>query len=449
MKVVNIKKGLNLPIKGEPVPAVFNGSDVTQVALLGTDYPGLKPFFNVNIGDTVKLGQVLFTDKKNPSIRLTSPGSGRVSAIHRGERRMFLSIVIDLNGNNKAEFPQYNQNKLHLLKTDIIQSLLIESGLWTSLRSRPFGKIADPATRPHAIFITAIDTNPMAPYINKILEGQKEDFTYGVIVLEKLIEGKIYICQPPDIKIPCIDSSRVEPVIFSGPHPAGLPSTHIHFLDPVHRRKINWHIGIQDVIAIGKLFTTGQISTERIISLAGSMIKNPRMIRTRVGASVSDLTRDEIRPGNHRPISGSVLSGHKAENQTGFLGRYHQQVTVLPEQHNREFLGWLNPGWNLFSTKRILLSSLAPNKKFNFMTYMHGGKRTIVPSGGYEKVMPLDILPTYLLRALAVDDLDEAEKLGCLELVEEDLGLCTFICPSKIDHMANLRRNLNLIEKEG
>jgi len=449
MRVIVIKKGLNLPIKGEPVPTVFNGPDVTQAALLGSDYPGLKPRFEVSIGDKVKLGQTLFSDKKNPSIRLTSPAAGRVSAIHRGERRMFLSIVIDIDGNDKIDFPQVSPNQLNLLKPERIQNLLIESGLWTSLRSRPFGTIADPATRPHSIFITAMDTNPLAPFIDKILDGREEDFINGLIVLEKLIEEKIYICQPPEIEIPSIDSNRVESVIFSGPHPAGLPSTHMHFLDPVHRNKINWHIGLQDVIAIGNSFTTGSISTDRIISLAGSMVKNPRMIRTRLGASVSNLTHDEIRPGEYRPISGSVFSGHTAKNQTGFLGRYHQQVVVLPEQHNREFLGWLNPGLNLYSTKRIVLSSLFSNKKYNMMAYMHGGKRTIVPSGGYEKMMPLDILPTYLLRALAVDDLDEAEKLGCLELVEEDLGLCTFVCPSKIDHMANLRRNLNLIEKEG
>jgi Na+-transporting NADH:ubiquinone oxidoreductase subunit A len=210
-----------------------------------------------------------------------------------------------------------------------------------------------------------------------------------------------------------------------------------------------WYIQVQDVIAIGILFTTGILDVSRIISLAGPGARNPRLIRTRIGASVSDITRDELKEGEQRVISGSVFSGHTAEGVTGFLGRFHQSASVIPEGRKRVFMGWLSPGFNLFSVKNILLSGLLPKKKFIFTTALHGGRRSIVPIGSYEKVMPLDILPTYLLRALAVDDVEEAEKLGCLELDEEDLALCTFVCPSKINHGENLRRNLTLIEKEG
>jgi len=449
MRVIKIKEGLKLPITGEPVPTVFNGPEIRQVALLGSDYPGLKPRFDVGSGDQVKLGQVLFTDKKTPAIRYTSPGSGRVSAIHRGERRAFLSIVIDLEGDAEIRFKAHTPDSLASLKRDAIQKQLLDSGLWTALRARPFGKVADPETTPAAIFVTAMDTNPLAPAMEKIIENQEFDFQNGLILLSALTDGKLYVCQSPETDMPSVPSDKIEFVAFAGPHPAGLPSTHIHFLEPVHRHKAVWHIGLQDVIALGKLFVSGRLPTERIVALAGSRTKNPRMIRSRTGASLSDMLKNELRTGEHRVISGSVFSGHRAENELGYLGRYHQQVVVLPETTRRELFGWLSPGWNLYSTKRIVLSGLNPGRRFDFTTSLHGGKRTIVPSGGYEKVMPLDILPTYLLRALAVDDLDEAEKLGCLELIEEDLGLCTFICPSKIDHMANLRRTLNLIEKEG
>jgi Na+-transporting NADH:ubiquinone oxidoreductase subunit A len=236
---------------------------------------------------------------------------------------------------------------------------------------------------------------------------------------------------------------------FAGNHPAGNPGTHIHFLDPVHRHKEVWHAGAQDVSAIGILFTRGTLYMDRIVSLAGPDVKNPRLIRTRLGASLSDLTSRECNPGLRRIISGSVFSGHTADGPTAFLGRYHQQITVLPEDRSRTFLGWLSPGLNLFSVKNIVASRLFPRRKLDFTTSTHGGKRAIIPIGSYEKVMPLDILPTHLLRALAVNDIDEAEKLGILELDEEDLALCTFVCPSKINHGENLRRTLTLIEKEG
>ncbi|MBN1780526.1 Na(+)-translocating NADH-quinone reductase subunit A [bacterium] len=448
MQTIRIKKGLNLPIIGDPVPSVFDGPAVGRVALLGPDYSGMKPRFEVNTGDRVKLGQVLFTDKKCPAIRFTSPGSGTVQAIHRGEKRRFESIVIDLEGDDEIHFKPIHADSLASLDPAVIINQMVESGLWTAFRSRPFGHVPDPDHMPHALFITAMDTHPLAPHIDKILAGQEADFQNGLILLSRLTRGPVYICQAPETDIPSIPDNRVQSVAFSGPHPAGLPSTHIHFLDPADRNRTVWHIGLQDVIAAGRLFTTGHIHTERIISIAGSMVKNPRMIRTRLGASVADLLNGELKAGGHRAISGSVLSGHHAESESGFLGRYHQQLSVIPEDTRRHLFGWLSPGRDLFSIKNIVLSGLNPKKRFDFTTNLHGGKRTIVPSGGYEKVMPLDILPTYLLRALAVDDIDEAEKLGCLELIEEDLALCTFVCPSKIDHMANLRRNLNLIEKE-
>ena len=446
---IKIRRGLDLPIQGAPVQEIHDGNPVRRVALLGSDYPGMKPYFTVVEGDRVKLGQTLFTDKKNASIKFASPGCGKVVAINRGEKRAFLSVVIELDGEDAVDFRSYSEYQIASLDRKDVVSKLLESGQWTAIRSRPFGSVADPDGIPHSIFITAMDTNPLAPSVEKVLEGKEDDFRLGLVVLSKLTEGKVYLCKASGVSIPTaeIDSLSVEE--FGGPHPAGNAGTHIHFLDPVHRGREVWHLGAQDVAAIGYLFKEGRILTERIVSLGGPSVKQPRLIRIRLGASLQDLTERELQEGDQRIVSGSVLSGTQAEESTGFLGRFDQQVTVLPEFTDLGFFGWVNPGWNLFSLKNILLSRFVPKKRLRLNTAQHGGERAIVPVGSYEKVMPLDLIPTYLLRALAAGDIDEAEKLGCLELVEEDLALCSLVCPSKIDHGMNLRKALMTIEKEG
>ncbi len=449
MGVFRIEKGLDLPIKGEPSNSLDDSKKITKVALLGNDYGGLKPTLQVSIGDRVKLGQLLFTDKKMPGVKYTSPAAGEVIEINRGERRVFLSIVIKLEGNEEVTFKSYQEIELQSLNAEVIKEQLIESGVWTSLRERPFSKVANPNTKPSSIFITAIDSNPLAPSISKLLEGKEGHFKNGLRILSKLTEGDIHLCKEKGENIPDIQLANLNVQEFSGVHPKGLPGTHIHFVDPVGRKKQVWYIGLQDVISIGILFTTGKINTERIISLGGPAVENPRHIKTRIGASLEELCASEVNEGLNRIISGSVLSGRKSNKEEGYLGRYHQQVTVLKENEERSLLGWAIPKSDLFSVKNVLLSSLSKNKKFSFTTALNGGERAIVPVGSYEKVMPLDILPTFLLRSLAVDDIEESEKLGCLELDEEDLALCTYVCPSKIDHENNLRRVLNLIDKEG
>ncbi|MEJ2536343.1 MAG: Na(+)-translocating NADH-quinone reductase subunit A [Calditrichia bacterium] len=449
MGLTKIKKGLTLPITGDPEQVISESNIPKRVAVLGDDYVGMKPTMEVKVGDRVKLGQVLFSDKKMPAVKYTSPGAGKVIEINRGEKRHFLSVVIELDGNEEITFQSYSETKLDSLTRKEIVPQLLDSGLWTSLRARPFSRVANPDVQPHSIFITAMDTNPLAPDVDKIIEGNKPNFITGLKILSRLTEGKLHLCKSPAAKIPVNGVDRLNIEEFDGPHPAGNVGTHIHFLDPVGRNKTIWHISAQDVISVGILFSTGKLNTERIVSLAGPGVKNPRLIRTRMGAAISDIVEGELNEGDNRVISGSVFMGHSAEGPVDYLGRYHQQISVLVEWRDRKFFGWLSLGSNLFSVKRILISSLTPKKKFNFTTALQGGKRAIVPSGSYEKVMPLDILPTYLLRALAVSDVEESEALGCLELDEEDLSLCTFVCPSKIDHGINLRRTLTIIEKEG
>jgi Na+-transporting NADH:ubiquinone oxidoreductase subunit A len=452
MGSIKIKKGLNVPIAGEPEQVITEGKASKKVALIGYDYVGMKPTMAVTVGDRVKLGQLLFTDKKMDGVKFTAPGAGTITAINRGPKRVFESIVIELDEKeDEITFDSFQENQLADLDVEKVKNNLIESGLWLCLRARPFGKTANPADTPHSIFVTAMDTNPLAPSVEKIIDTNEKDFQNGLKVIARLTAGKLFLCKTPGTKIPTIDLDALSVEEFSGPHPAGNVGTHIHFLDPVHRGKTVWHINAQDVVAVGKLFTTGRISVERLISLAGPAVKQPRLIKTRIGASIEELVAGELKEdgADIRVISGSVLSGRISAGQVTYLGRYHQQISALEEAGKRRFFGWLSPGLNFFSVKRILLSSLFRRKKFSFNTDINGGHRSIFPLGVYEDVMPMDFEITYLLRSLMVKDLEEAENLGCLELCEEDLALCSFVSPSKIEYGPVIRENLTIIEKEG
>ena len=456
-----ITKGLDLPVSGEPSADVEDARPPTRVALVAADYVGLRPTMHVAEGDSVKRGQLLFEDKKNPGVRFTSPGAGTVAAVNRGKRRALQSVVIDLEGSGSGEeesvrFESCTGRDIADLGRDDIKALLIESGLWTAFRTRPFSKVPRPDSEPHSIFITAIDTEPLAPSVEAVLKGREADFEQGQAAVAKLTGGFTYLCTAPGASIPFNPDGDVTAAVFEGPHPAGTAGVHIHLLDPVHREKTVWHIGYQDVAAIGELIRTGELSVERTIALAGPSVQRPRLLRTRVGASTGDLVAGELVSGadgpelEHRIISGSVLSGRTAAGDVlGYLGRYHNQVSVIREGREREFMGWLKPGTNRFSTLNLFLSRLTGSKRLEFTTTTHGSRRAIVPLGLYERVMPMDIMPTYLVRALIVGDLELAEQLGCLELDEEDLALCTFVCPSKIEYGPILREVLEAIEKEG
>jgi Na+-transporting NADH:ubiquinone oxidoreductase subunit A len=447
--LITIKKGLDLPITGEPEQVIHDGPPLKSVGLVGLDYLGLKPTIQVQEGDRVKLGQILFSDKKTPGVNFTAPASGTVGAINRGPRRILESVVVQLDGQEEETFQAYPQETLSQLPRDQVRENLLASGLWTSFRTRPYSKVPAPSSEPHSIFVTAMDSNPLAARAEVIINAYREDFLTGLTILSRLTSGKVFVCKSPGTPIPTDGSSSVTVAEFSGPHPAGLPGTHIHFLDPVSAAKTVWHLQYQEVIAIGKLFTTGRLWTERIISLTGPLVERPRLIRTRQGANTDDLLEGEVPDQPQRVISGSVFSGRQAAGWGNFLGRYHTQICVLPEGGEREFMGWITPGSDKYSANRIFLSSLFKGRKFAFNTLQHGGPRGIVPIGVYEKVMPLNILPTPLLKALAVQDTDSAQALGCLELDEEDLALCSFVCPSKYDFGGYLRNNLDQIEEEG
>ncbi|WP_029914656.1 Na(+)-translocating NADH-quinone reductase subunit A [Pelobacter seleniigenes] len=442
-----ISKGLSLPLCGEPVKQIETAPQPRQVALLGCDYQDMKPTLQVAEGDQVMLGQPLFTDKKNTRVVFTAPAAGQVIAINRGERRAFQSLVIATGGSGEKTFSTTPANRLSRLTAPDIEQQLLDSGLWTAFRTRPFSKIPAPETRPTALFVTALDTNPLALDPQLAIAEKTAEFRAGLTVLRRLIEGRIHLCQAPGAQLPCPEGISVSE--FSGRHPAGLVGTHIHLLERVDQQHTVWHLGYQDVIAIGHLFLTGRILTERLVALGGPAVRKPRLLRVQTGACLSELLKNELNEGENRIISGSVLAGHRAVAETDFLGRYHTQISVLGEDRQRHFLGWLMPGFKRFSNNRLFASSLLPRRPLALGTNTHGSIRAMVPIGAFEKVMPLNTKITWLLRALLTLDTDLAQNLGCLELDEEDLALCSFVCSGKIDYGFHLRQTLQKIEKEG
>ncbi|MEO9944266.1 MAG: Na(+)-translocating NADH-quinone reductase subunit A [Paraglaciecola sp.] len=446
--MIKITKGLDLPIQGAPKQEIHDGNSVTRVAILGEEYNGMRPTMHVQQGDKVKKGQILFEDKKNPGVKFTAPASGTVVAVNRGAKRVLQSVVVQLEGDESEVFAKYSSAELASLDAAKVQENLVNSGMWTAIRTRPFSKAPALDSKPNSIFVSVMDTNPLAADPQIVIAERSEDFANGLLTLGRLTDGKVYVNKAPGADI-ATGSANVEVNEFAGCHPAGLVGTHIHFLDGAGQNKMIWHVGYQDVLAIGALFTTGELDNRKVVSLAGPEVKKPRLVRTILGADLAELTSGETNDGEMRVLSGSVLQGTNASGPHGFLGRFHNQVSVLLEGREKEFLGWIKPGVNQHSVTRAYLGHFSPKKLFNMTTTTNGSDRSMVPIGNYERIMPLDILPTLLLRDLISGDTDGAQSLGCLELDEEDLALCTYVCPGKYNYGPILRECLDQIEKEG
>lgn len=462
MAVHKIKQGLDLPILGEPEQVIDTAPQSSRVAVVALDYPGMKPTMHVKEGDAVRRGQLLFADKKTEGVRYTAPGAGKVVAVNRGAKRVLQTVVIELDEGERAgkadtvRFESDTGKHPAELGRDAVRDLLVESGVWTALRRRPYDKVADPQEVPHSIFVTAMDSHPLTADPAVVLQGRGDDFERGLVALGKLTDGKVLVCTAPgtELQVPqggsAAEKIRVEH--FEGPHPAGTAGVHIHTLDPVDRSKVVWHVGYQDVAGIGKLFQGGQVDVERVVALGGPPVGRPRLLRTRRGAWIDEILRGEVNGEKDvRVISGSVLDGRQAEGEVhGYLGRFDNQISVLEEGGEREFVGWLLPGASKFSTLKTYVSSLIPGKKFNLTTSTEGSHRAIVPlEDMYERIFPFDIEPAYLLKAIVMHDIEQAEALGVMELAEEDVALCSFVCASKNDYGVYLRDVLTTLEKEG
>jgi len=459
MAVHHIRKGLDLPISGPPEQRIHTGAAVSRVALMADDYPFMKPRMHVSEGDTVRRGQLLFEDRKTAGVRFTSPAGGTVVAINRGDRRALQSVVVGLSPGECSDqpdedelqsFTSFTGSQSGDLEREAVVELLVESGLWTAIRRRPFSNVPSPQESCAALLVTAMDSNPLSPAPEVVLEQSMADFHNGLQVLAKLADT-IFLCRRAGSSIDSGGVPGVKVEDFKGPHPAGLAGTHIHFLAPVDGNHPAWYVGYQDVVAMGRLFTSGVLDPRRVVALAGPPLKQPRLLTTRVGASLDELLAAEDLPARGlRVVSGSVLHGRKAMGEVwGYLGRFSNQVSVLAEDRKRRFLSWVMPGFDIYSIVRAYASRWIGKKSFDFTTSGRGGHRAMVPIGGFEKVMPLDVMPTFLLRALVGEDLERAEALGCLELDEEDLALCSFVSPGKEDFGIHLRRVLTQIWKEG
>lgn len=449
---IQINRGLDIPLAGDPEQSVHPARPVTEVALCGPDYAGLKPRLQVQKGDKVGPLQPLFIDKRDPAVQFCAPGRGTVVAINRGARRVLQSVVVELEDSPAEEsvFEGMSQEQVYRSLREEIVERLLKSGLWTAFRTRPFSQVPNSASAPQAIFVTAIDTRPLAADPRVAIRAEAEAFSDGLHVLSRLTRGTVNLCTAPDWDIPVSDVDGLHVVEFSGPHPAGLPGTHIHYLHPASLERVVWHIGYQDVIAIGKLFSAGVISFQRIIALSGASVERPRLVTTRLGASIHDLMQEEVpQPESSRVISGSVLDGRTASDNFAFLGRYHDQVSAIDEGGTRRFMGWTDILPHRYSAARTFKRKSGQRSKIAIPTSQNGRYTGMVPMRAWEKVMPLDILPSPLFRALLVTDTEQAQALGCLELDEEDLSLCAFVCPAKIDYSLYLRLNLDQIQREG
>ena len=437
--MIKTSKGLNLPISGTPDPIISDTPNVTSVSLLANDFVGMKPTMMVKVGDIVKRGTKLFEDKKNPGIFFTSPAGGTVKDINRGDKRKFLSVEVEVSENEDAEYFEYENT------SEGLTELLINTGLWNAFRTRPFNRTPKVGSLPDAVFVNACDTNPLSvdPYF--IIDQDRDDFKNGLEALTRLFSCPIH-CTYQNNNFE-INVDKINYCQVSGPHPAGLSSTHISQLYPVSINKIAWTINYQDIISLGYLLKNKSLRTHKIVALGGPSVFKPSLISARISGNIDQLTAGKI-DNNSRVVSGSLIYGHASEGIMNYLGFYDSIISAIPDEANDIFLNWLMPGSNLHSKLNVFSSSLLKPNKFTFNVSLNGGDRAIVPVGSYDEILPMDILVPQLLKALVVGDIEQAVELGMLELAPEDLALASYICPSKYDYCSILANNLNNLYSE-
>lgn len=444
--MIKIKKGLDIKLVGGAEKTVAE-LDVKNYAIKPTDFIGVFPKMLVKEGDTVKAGSPLFFDKHRDNIKFTAPVSGKVTELKRGPKRILLEVKIEADG--KDDSVNFGKANTADLSREEIAEKLLESGVWPFIRQRPYSIIANPADDPKAIYIPAFDTHPLAPDFDLVVHGQGEAFQAGIDVLAKLTSGKIHLninSEAAPSKV-FSNSKNVQVNEFSGPHPAGNVGTQIAHIDPINKGDIVWYLYPQDVLAIGKLFLEGKVDTTRLVAFTGSEVLKPSYFRTKIGACVDAMAENNVSDIKKRFISGNVLTGNKIE-RTGFVGFYHSQVTVIPEGDQHEFFGWLLPSLKKHSFYKTALSWLMPKKEYRLNTNLNGGVRAFVMTGEFEKVLPMDIYPMQLIKAIMVEDIDAMENLGIYEIVEEDFALCEYISTSKIEIQSIIRKGLDVIRKE-
>lgn len=447
-KVIKLKKGLDIKLNGEAEKVVQKAGACDLYAVKPTDFRALTPRLTVKVGDVVKAGDALFTDKANPDIRFTAPVSGTVEAINRGERRKLLEVVV--KADPEITYKDFGKAGINTLSREAIIAKMMESGVWPLLVQRPYGIIPNPEIRPKAIFVSAFDTAPLAPDYELILKNEEKNLQAGIDCLQKLVNGNIRLGLREGTTVNSVFSrlKNADVTYFDGPHPAGNVGIQINHIDPINKGEYVWTVNIQDVAVIGRLFTEGHYDARKTIALTGSEVEKPAYYETIAGARIACLTEGKLKNRVHqRIISGNVLTGDKVAPES-YLGFFANQITVIPEGDNYEFLGWATPGFNKFSASRLFPSFLCPKKHYTLDANLHGERRAFVVSGQYEKVLPMDILPVYLLKAVLANDIDRMEQLGIYEVLPEDMALCEFVCTSKTPVQKILNEGIGLMMKE-
>ena len=442
-KNIKLCKGLDIKLVGKAEARLENAPMAKSYAVSPLDYENITPKLLVKVGDKVEAGSALFFDKNNPRILFTSPVSGVVSAINRGEKRKLLNIAIEPDATQV--YKQLTVVDVAKAERSAIVEMLLESGLWTRIVERPYGIIANPDATPKAIFVSAFDSAPLAPDYNFILKEEKAAIEAGMAVLARLTEGKVHLSARKGDEGFMAEVKGVEYHTFSGKHPVGNVGVQIHHIDRIAKGDIVWTVNIQDVAMIGRIVTTGKLDMSKTIAVAGSEVEKPCYKRVIAGAAVESIV-GKVKDGV-RIISGDVLTG-VATAKDGYLAANANMVTLIPEGDKYEFMGWAMPRFHRFSVSGSYFSWLFPKKSYNLDTNTNGEERPFVVTGLYEKYLPMDVYVSYLLKACLTKDLDKMENLGLYEVLPEDLALCEFVDPSKINMQQVLRDGINLMIKE-
>tara|TARA_B110000014_G_C20100958_1_gene577928 strand:- start:312 stop:1664 length:1353 start_codon:yes stop_codon:yes gene_type:complete len=446
----NLFKGHNIQIAGKPSNYVIDDNSTDYVSLNPSEFRGVKPKLLVKEGDDVKTGSPLFCDKLNPQITWPSPGTGKVSEIVFGERRSIQKIVIKLSEEEVSQsFLSYSSDEINDLSRKEALSALLKGNIFPFIRQRPFNKVSDPETVPRDIFISGWNTAPLSVNLDLALRGRLSQFQAGIDILKKLTNGDVHLSYNENtVSDTLLDVKGVKAHTFNGPHPAGNVGIQIHHISPLKLNDVIWTVNAQDVVRIGNFFLTGKLDTTLFVTVGGPSIKDPIHIKSRLGSQIEYLLKDKITEGNNRVISGDILTGIES-SLDDFIGFYHSTISVLPNGGEREFLGMLRPGSS--SSRYSLTNAFAGSKQKNyrFNTLQNGSERYILPINTWEDVLPMDILPNALYRAINIKDIEEMEQLGIIECDEEDFALCSFACPSKIDVGGMIRDGLDLMEEEG
>lgn len=445
-KTIKLRKGFDIKMQGVAEHIFIQNPMPDSVALKPTDFVGLTAKMVVKEGDTVLAGDPLFIDKYRPEIQFTSPVSGVVSAINRGERRALLNVVV--KPDSEIQYKTFDCGDVDSMNREQIIAAMLEAGVWPFVKQRPFDVIANPNDKPKAIHISTFDTAPLAPDYTFALEESAADFQVGVNALRKLTDGvvNLNIYKEDRAKTTFTKITGVEQNYFNGPHPAGNVGVQIHHIDPINKCDVVWVVNPQDVAIIGRLFSSKKFDARVVVALTGA-VNAPRYYKTILGASIKSFLASETLSDDMRVISGNVLTGTKLGKED-YISYYDSQVTVIEEGNKPTFMGWLAPGFGKYSFSRAFFSWLQPNKQYALNTNYNGGARAFVFTGIYEQVLPLDIYPMQLLKAILAEDIDKMEQLGIYEVVPEDFALCEYVCPSKIEIQTILRQGLDLIRKE-